>query len=341
MLVSWDSLCLWGQTVQVNVESFPDHYKFKVFNKCTCMGGGWGGSLNRPNNLTKTHRLSVEWRQTFIHKTVESVGERLSNESKDGLSLTAHLLLWCDFIWITKKQKGFSKLGSQCTNKKKDKAAQNNKKTTLKCKEVLFLYRAVIQRSTQTDATFDQSHPSVLMTESPILSVCCECVLHWVCVLACCANRGVDGGSSGTNCGRQTEKTNRPGEEQKERIRAEVNVSFIETHSYWQFISLDLAFDPRQMQQWAALLWDGNYTNHTHTHTGTQRNATSVIVFKCQAQAKAWLGFWKQNNNRPKLSPSYTHTHRYTHPNTTSVHSLSQGKEVESSWPGPSCPDRR
>lgn len=25
--------------------SFPDHYKFKVFNKCTCVGEGVGGGV--------------------------------------------------------------------------------------------------------------------------------------------------------------------------------------------------------------------------------------------------------------------------------------------------------
>lgn len=49
-----------------------------------------GGALNRPNNFTKTHRASV--RVTANIRTQNSQ-ERLSNESKDRLSLAAHLLL--------------------------------------------------------------------------------------------------------------------------------------------------------------------------------------------------------------------------------------------------------
>lgn len=141
----------------------------------------WGKSLfeHTKQRHKKMQRGVRGCQQTFVQKIAKSVGEKHSNESKERLSLAAVLLLWCDFIWITKKQKGFSKLGSECTNNK-DKAAQNDKKTTLKCKGVL------VSRQTQANVQlFDQFHPSFLMTTSLYLCVCArvwysECVIELV-----------------------------------------------------------------------------------------------------------------------------------------------------------------
>lgn len=128
------------------------------------------GVLSTDQTTSQKHTEWVSaWRQTFIHKTAESVGERLSNESKDRLSTHS---TFTSVMWLHlnhKETKGFLKAPTKKNRQSRTEQHENNIKMQ---RSFVALHRAVIQRSTQTDATFDR-------------------VAHFVCLLWVCVTPSV------------------------------------------------------------------------------------------------------------------------------------------------------
>lgn len=216
------------------------------------------------------------------------------------------------------------------------KAAPNNKTKILEFKDVL-----------QFSSTYRHLW---LLTSSTSLFPWVGCVIRmFVCAIQSRETEKVTGATAGANVEPNKIKQKREAKRERRRLRAgpkeraeaEVNV----------LMSVRLApIGTSLVLTWtlthgntAATLWHHRCKGFKDTDT------RGMLLLLLSPSAK--LGpeprpsFRKQNNSRAKLSLSLsichtqTHADTHTHPNTTSVHSLTQRKEVEWSWPGPSRPD--